>query len=984
MSLRFLPHVILRCPGSSYLGYKPNDLSGLSNNRHFLAALYLSNPQYFGILKRKDFNPDQLADKEALTLQNYYNRFCFRVTPFGAFASFTILNWTDDPTHEIIRLSSPNLHLLPDQHYRQSLLKLAGNGQLCVNATLYKQGRSFRFVKTELPQDGTAYKYSLTTFDADKLLSGLIKNFRHSVFTNDDVISKLQKATDCNEDDAVNYINYLVESGIVQDNILPATLHNTGISSRQDVLYSDVERMIDAEKQMHAAVDNVLEGQAIFYTNLQRYTADGLSTNYQQKLKDAVKALQALVLYEPHKLLSDFATAFEKRYERMAMPLLQVLDPVTGIAYGNNAQDEIPALLKDIDFAKLKQQQTNIQWTATHKLLLQKMASAHGKPIFITDEDIASLEARNEKQVPLPPSTALLFTIADGQIGIDTFGGVSANGLVGRFTLLDDQIFTAAKSVADKEEALHPEVIFAEINHLMDSHTDNINRRRTVYNYEICINTFPSPGVQQIYLEDLYISIKQSEVVLYSLTKKKRIIPRFSSAYNHQRNDLNIFRFLADLQYQNVRYDFSFSLEKFFPNLDYYPGVFFNDIRLSPAKWRLDKDIITSLTANSIETNLHGLKAYRTAHLVPTTITLGEADKRLYFDLGVETQAKLFLSNLKALNSATIEEFSLPASTQTTCDGKLMINQFVAFLANSETVYKGIANPLVNIKKETTRDFAPGSDWLFVKIYCSPLVADEIIARTLAPFMRKLTMQQADKWFFVRYYEGGHHIRLRIHLKNDEVHNTLDKVNAALCTHIDSGAITSLTVDTYKRELERYSGDIIAGVETLFYKSSIVVAAYLRSLDANAAIYPYYLFGFSSVLSMIDIYCPDLTDQIAFVETVTDNFLLEYGNQKELRIDLDKKYRALSRELLYLKPAEVYERLRLTKKQLQFETCFEAVLNNLTCDSNERRKQLVADIIHMHLNRIFAQNQRDHEMVIYYCLNKKLRSDLAKSKQAKP
>jgi hypothetical protein len=36
----------------------------------------------------------------------------------------------------------------------------------------------------------------------------------------------------------------------------------------------------------------------------------------------------------------------------------------------------------------------------------------------------------------------------------------------------------------------------------------------------------------------------------------------------------------------------------------------------------------------------------------------------------------------------------------------------------------------------------------------------------------------------------------------------------------------------------------------------------------------------------------------------------------------------------------------------------------------KRKTQLLADLIHMHLNRLFIDQQRNQELIVYYCLYK--------------
>jgi len=53
-------------------------------------------------------------------------------------------------------------------------------------------------------------------------------------------------------------------------------------------------------------------------------------------------------------------------------------------------------------------------------------------------------------------------------------------------------------------------------------------------------------------------------------------------------------------------------------------------------------------------------------------------------------------------------------------------------------------------------------DWLYVRIYCQREQADEVLVGLLAPCMQQLqACGLIQRFFFIRYFEGGFHLRLR-------------------------------------------------------------------------------------------------------------------------------------------------------------------------------------------------------------------------------
>src|ERR1035441_9244429 len=63
------------------------------------------------------------------------------------------------------------------------------------------------------------------------------------------------------------------------------------------------------------------------------------------------------------------------------------------------------------------------------------------------------------------------------------------------------------------------------------------------------------------------------------------------------------------------------------------------------------------------------------------------------------------------------------------------------------------------------RDFAlPGSEWLFVKLYCPRNLENDVVPESMLTFAENVVAAGlADSWFFIRYSDPDSHIRLRFH-----------------------------------------------------------------------------------------------------------------------------------------------------------------------------------------------------------------------------
>src|SRR5258708_1800404 len=110
---QFLPDLFLRAPYYSFAGYDLDRLPEVLGHQAFRNAIFLASPDFYRILTAKDFDFAKMSGKEKHTLYKYYNRMCFRPTPFGSFASFTLLEWGRGDTVRLSVDQDARLHLLP-------------------------------------------------------------------------------------------------------------------------------------------------------------------------------------------------------------------------------------------------------------------------------------------------------------------------------------------------------------------------------------------------------------------------------------------------------------------------------------------------------------------------------------------------------------------------------------------------------------------------------------------------------------------------------------------------------------------------------------------------------------------------------------------------------------------------------------------------------------------------------------------------------
>ena len=132
--------------------------------------------------------------------------------------------------------------------------------------------------------------------------------------------------------------------------------------------------------------------------------------------------------------------------------------------------------------------------------------------------------------------------------------------------------------------------------------------------------------------------------------------------------------------------------------------------------------------------------------------------------------------------------------------------------------------------RQAIRNFAVGSEWAYFQVYTGITTADKIIRGQLNQLVKRLLKKGIiDKWFFIRYSDPKFHLRVRFHLTDKKYFSILmDAIHKVLNPLMLSGEISDLTMQTYKRELERYGHNNIENAEQLFYLNSNCITSLIQ------------------------------------------------------------------------------------------------------------------------------------------------------------
>ncbi|MGU3377278.1 thiopeptide-type bacteriocin biosynthesis protein [Chryseobacterium sp. M5A1_1a] len=259
------------------------------------------------------------------------------------------------------------------------------------------------------------------------------------------------------------------------------------------------------------------------------------------------------------------------------------------------------------------------------------------------------------------------------------------------------------------------------------------------------------------------------------------------------------------------------------------------------------------------------------------------------------------------------------------------------------------------------KEFIPGSEWLYIKIYTGIKTADIILEEALIPLLENFQKEDLiKKWFFIRYNDPQSHLRIRFELMDSyNFSKIFALINEYLKEYIDSGEISKILLDTYEREIERYGKDTIEQAEFLFWKSSsIILNKYLHFDDEDKIIVS--LFYIDTLLEHLGL---QIQTKLNWVKEDNLAFKHEFNADKKLNSQLDKKYRMFILRYTEFTQLDDYKAFR--ENIIAEISEAENELKHIVQHYQGPAHKFFQSVFHMHINRMFVSNQRMFEMIIY-------------------
>ncbi len=284
--------------------------------------------------------------------------------------------------------------------------------------------------------------------------------------------------------------------------------------------------------------------------------------------------------------------------------------------------------------------------------------------------------------------------------------------------------------------------------------------------------------------------------------------------------------------------------------------------------------------------------------------------------------------------------------------------------------------------------FYPFDEWIYFKIYCSPKTAEKVLLELYPSFLKKLIKEKViKKFFFVRYNDTGSHLRLRIQLVKEDMSYILSQLKINLSPYLDRNIIYNIELSSYQREIKRYGDHNIENIESLFFHDSDFVLQ-IGGLFVNENEVDKYRW--ISALTTLDQYLTDFNltteEKVNVTKYMFDSWANELVISKNTKISIDQKYRdnrvfidsVLSKDCKDLIANKINKLNRNKSKNIK--RIIISLLND-KLNSKQDLDQIICDLIHMLMNKLFILEPNRHELIIYSFAYKYYRSVLAQGKK---
>ncbi len=497
------------------------------------------------------------------------------------------------------------------------------------------------------------------------------------------------------------------------------------------------------------------------------------------------------------------------------------------------------------------------------------------------------------------------------------------------------------------------------------------------------------PPDRQIRLDDLRVSVSGDRIRLFSVALGRDVLPRMSNAHDfYAAGNLSLYTFLCALQNEGSAGVLQWSWEPV-QTAPFLPRVRTGPVVLSRAQWNLQPNDLAPLVAAAAASDLGRLRAVRVTLGLPQFVYVMDGDAGLLCDLENPRAVDAVGPLLRAGPGASMVEM-YPDPTQlaaTGRDGRFVHELIVPFERRTNGASAHLVPPMPQPQRQRLghgtepsdsplrREFPPGSEWLYAKVYLRPSDADRFLRGPVAELLDDpATSGGAAQWFFVRYFDPEPHLRLRFRI--DPPHRSTafrGVLENLLLREFDTGRLRSLSYDTYRREVERYGGpDGMELAEQIFHGDSEAVLELLSHIAGDDAVRRRWATALVGVDRIFTAFAPRAELRSTIAAGWRESAEQQFSADRSVRAEILGLLRKSRRPLLHvleggadpsLLPAEVVAILHSRTARLRAP--IESLRSMAATDRlSQPLESLAVSHAHMFLNRLLGAGQQRQELLL--------------------
>lgn len=724
----------------------------------------------------------------------------------------------------------------------------------------------------------------------------LITELRPPLFNVDPltyVINILSKIKDCEE--VEDYLNGLV---IIKEKI--NSYNHTSIGEGLTLF----DEIINIMKPLHES-SNYLQVDMKVLTN-----NNELDISIKKELEDFMNAILSIT---PKNDFSDeyisYVDSFLEKYGVDAqVPILELLDANSGLGTPVYYQHDT-AIYNTVKHPK------SIQERRLEEIIKRKSIDAikcDMHTIELTDEDIkyisngraGEIKKLQEYGKQVLPSFEL-FVLVHSYVPkekkekhfLSIAPAVASSGVgrsFGRFRYMFSSSETEClnKQFDDIKKSF-PEDIMVEIAEIPEKgRLSNIAMNISDCNYQLMLSSNSCENKSIININDLYVAVEKRsrKLIIRSKQLNKNVILTSTNMLNPVLAS-NAVRFLKEIS-GKYAYDPTMTLLHIINQKgEYNPRITYKHIIIKPETWTISTKI---LNLDSFSENHFYFKfdEFKKKWDLPRYVFLTQHDNRLLLDLSNRNhQREIFYAMRKnpdvpiILSEKTCEDTEYVALDTT---GKNYVTEVVVpFIFNQQskektakqirpTIKSDVRLNAMNIHQKELVLFPYEKNWLYFKLYGYEKRKSELFALLYEKLEYYVQQGLINKYFFIRYADPKSHLRIRMQVKEKRYFQVVFEnfIEEAKRYRTD-GMISSVVLDTYQREVERYGGStLINNAEEYFFYDSHFVLKFLSEymvqendrccVGISVIVMSLYTFGLS--MEEIEIFLDNRSNQHDFRE----------------------------------------------------------------------------------------------------------------------